>query len=51
MVGTDILNCIFREHCTLLCKLNPINDFLKPHLMRAFAPLIAAGLLELVSGT
>ena len=50
VVGTDILNCVFREHCVVVCKLNAVNDFLLPSLRRALRPLIEAGFVELVSG-
>ena len=50
VVGTDILNFVFREHCVVVCKLNGVNDFLLPSLRRALRPLIEAGFVELVSG-
>merc|ERR550514_691967 len=50
VVANDILNYVFRETCTVICKLNPVQDYLKPYLTQALRPLIDAGLLEIISG-
>lgn len=51
VVGCDSLNIIFREHAVAICKLNPVNDYIKPHLEKALAPLIEAGLLKIINGS
>ena len=38
------------EHATCILKLNPVNDYLLPHLHAAFAPLISAGVLAIARG-
>jgi acyl-CoA reductase-like NAD-dependent aldehyde dehydrogenase len=50
VIGCDVLNIIFREHAVCICKLNPVNDYINPHMQKAFKPLIDAGLLYIVNG-
>jgi len=47
---TDSLNKIMYEGSSVLLKLNPVNDYLLPVFERAFAPLIKANLLRILTG-
>jgi len=46
----DCLHKLFVEHSTVVLKLNPVNDYLKAFLDRAFVPLIQRGALRIVKG-
>jgi hypothetical protein len=46
----DLLYKLFAEDQTVLLKMNPINDYLKPFFEQAFQPLVADGFLAIVSG-
>ena len=46
----DALYKLFVEGQVVLLKLNPVNDYLRPILEMAFAPLIDGGYLRLASG-
>ena len=48
--ATDSLNKIMFEGSRVLLKLNPVNEYLHPVFERAFAPLINANLLRIVTG-
>lgn len=48
--ATDMLHKIFREHQSVLLKLNPVNEYLEPIFNSAFAPLIEAKLLRVMRG-
>ena len=49
VIATDILHALVEGHA-VLCKLNPVNAYLGPHLASAFAPLVDAGLVALAYG-
>ncbi|MHC4836880.1 MAG: aldehyde dehydrogenase family protein [Planctomycetota bacterium] len=46
----DFLDQLFRHGRVVVVKLNPINEYLRPHLEQAFRVLIAGGFLGFVSG-
>ncbi len=46
----DALYQLFAEGRVVLLKLNPVNAYLAPHLIEAFAPLVEAGVLRIVHG-
>ncbi len=48
--ATDVLTKLFNEGKVCLLKLNPVNAYLAPVLLEAFAPAIARGLVALVDG-
>ncbi|MCA9014314.1 MAG: aldehyde dehydrogenase family protein [Planctomycetaceae bacterium] len=48
--ATDVLTKILQDGERVLLKMNPVNAYLKPVFERAFHPLIAAGLLRIVTG-
>jgi acyl-CoA reductase-like NAD-dependent aldehyde dehydrogenase len=50
IAATDVLNQLFAEDQVVLLKLNPVNDYLGPLLTDAFAPLVAAGFLQIAYG-
>jgi hypothetical protein len=47
---TDTLSKIFHEDRVVLLKMNAVNDYLTPILLRALKPLIDQGWLRIVSG-
>lgn len=46
----DCLHLLYAEHQVVLLKTNPVNDYLRPYLEAALAPLIGAGWLRIVTG-
>ena len=46
----DVLHKLFVENQVCVLKMNPVNDYLGPHVERAFAPLVGADLLRVVYG-
>jgi acyl-CoA reductase-like NAD-dependent aldehyde dehydrogenase len=46
----DVLSKMFVEGYTCLLKINPVNEWVGPHLARGLAPLVARGYLEIVYG-
>ena len=46
----DALHKLFNENQVVMLKLNPVNDYLEPHLSAAFAPLIDLGVLRICRG-
>ncbi len=46
----DALSQLFAEDRVVLLKLNPVNDYLAPHLEVALRPLIRGGWLRIVTG-
>lgn len=50
LVGCDILHIVFVENSVCICKLNPVNDYIRPVLEMAFKPLLDNQLLFLVNG-
>jgi acyl-CoA reductase-like NAD-dependent aldehyde dehydrogenase len=48
--ATDALTLILQSDAAVLLKMNPVNDYLGPIFERAFAPLIAAGVLRIAYG-
>ncbi|KAK9868062.1 hypothetical protein WJX84_011056 [Apatococcus fuscideae] len=48
--ATDILNEMFAKSAVVVCKMNPVNEYLGPYLRQAFAPLVDAGFMEIVYG-
>lgn len=46
----DALHKLFNENQVVMLKLNPVNDYLEPHLSAAFAPLIERGVLRISRG-
>lgn len=46
----DVFQKAFSEHRVVLLKMNPVNDYLTPFLEAALAPLIARGVLRIVTG-
>lgn len=49
--AVDAFGKLFQEGAVVLLKMSPVNDYLKPIFERAFAPLISAGYLRIVSGS
>ena len=50
VIATDILHALAAHGAPVLCKLNPVNAYVGPHLAAAFAPLLDAGLVALAYG-
>lgn len=50
IAATDVLHQLFAEDQVVLLKMNPINEVLGPLMAEAFAPLIAAGFLQIAYG-
>lgn len=46
----DILTKLFTQDRVVICKMNPVNEHLGPHLEAALKPLIDAGFLAIVYG-
>jgi len=46
----DALSQLFAEDRVVLLKLNPVNDYLAPHLEVALRPLVRGGWLRIVTG-
>ena len=46
----DLLHCLFMKNAVVICKLNPINDYLGPVLEDCFKPLVDKGVLRFVYG-
>jgi acyl-CoA reductase-like NAD-dependent aldehyde dehydrogenase len=46
----DVLYKLFVENQVCLLKMNPVNEYLGPHIERAFAPLVDQGYLRVVYG-
>lgn len=46
----DLVYKLFAEDEVVVLKMNPVNDYLTPLLRKAFASLIDAGYLEIVTG-
>jgi acyl-CoA reductase-like NAD-dependent aldehyde dehydrogenase len=47
---TDALGKLFIDNQVVLLKLNPVNDYLGPHIEQALEPLIDLGVLRIVYG-
>ena len=47
---TDAISKIFQEGHVVLLKMNPVNEYLRPHLEKAFRVLVTGGFLGFVSG-
>lgn len=50
VVALDILHKLLFDDEVVICKMNPVNEYLGPYLAEAFAPLIDAGFLRIVYG-
>lgn len=50
IVAADLLGKLFQDQHVALVKLHPLTDPLRPVLEQAFAPLINAGCLRMISG-
>jgi Aldehyde dehydrogenase family len=50
IAATDVLHQLFAEDQVVLLKMNPVNAVLGPLMAEAFAPLIAAGFLQIAYG-
>lgn len=46
----DVLYKLFVENQVCLLKMNPVNEYLGPHIAQIFRPLIDAGFLEIAYG-
>lgn len=46
----DILHKLVVEGAVVICKMNPINEYIGPFLRRALAPLVDEGFVEIVYG-
>lgn len=46
----DVLHELFVENSVAVVKLNPVNDYLGPHLERIFEPLVTAGFVRFAYG-
>ena len=46
----DVLSKMFVDGRSCILKMNPVNEWVGPHLERAFAPLVSRGFLEIVYG-
>jgi acyl-CoA reductase-like NAD-dependent aldehyde dehydrogenase len=46
----DVLAMLLARNLVVVLKLNPINDYLLPHLQRALAPFLEAGYLTILTG-
>ena len=46
----DVIDKLFVRNEVVVLKMNPVNDYLAPIFRRAFAPLVEAGVLEIVTG-
>jgi len=46
----DALYKLYAEHQVVLLKMNPVNEYVGPHVERALAPFVSRGLLRVVYG-
>ncbi len=51
LAPNDVLTALFVHSQTVVLKLSPVLTYLEPTLTRAFAPLIQAGVLRVVTGS
>jgi hypothetical protein len=50
VAALDILHKLFLEDQVVVCKMNPVNEYMGPYIRRAFAPLVENGYMEVVYG-
>jgi acyl-CoA reductase-like NAD-dependent aldehyde dehydrogenase len=50
VIGCDVAHLVFAVGCALVCKINPVNDYLKTHMEKAFAPLVELGIVQFCYG-
>lgn len=50
VVALDILHKLVFDDEVVVCKMNPVNEYLGPHVRKAFQPLVDAGYVEVVFG-
>ncbi|KAK9835218.1 hypothetical protein WJX81_006473 [Elliptochloris bilobata] len=50
VAAMDVLHKLVVDDAVVVCKMNPVNEWLGPFLRRAFAPLVEAGFFEVVYG-
>lgn len=50
VAALDILHVLVACNQVVLCKMNPVNEYMGPFLRRAFQPLVDGGFLEIVYG-
>lgn len=50
LLAVDVLTKLFVDRSVVLCKLNPINEYLGPVYEKGFAPLIEDGILRIAYG-
>ncbi|ACU37510.1 aldehyde dehydrogenase family protein [Actinosynnema mirum] len=47
---TDVLHALYHGNAPVVCKLSPVNDYLRPVLLECFAPFTERGFVALVTG-
>lgn len=50
LVALDIFQMLVVQSRVVVCKMNPVNDYLGPFLREALAPLVREGFVEFVYG-
>lgn len=50
LIAVDVLTKLFVERRVVICKINPINEYLGPIYEKGFAPLIKEGVLRFAYG-
>jgi len=50
VVGLDILHVLVVDNRVVVCKMNPVNEYMGPYLRQALQPLVDAGFVEFVYG-
>ena len=50
VIGCDVAHLVFATGMSVICKLNPVNDYLLPHMNKAFAPLVQANIVQFCCG-
>ena len=46
----DVLHVLVVESRVVVCKMNPVNEYVGPLLRMALEPLVSAGFVEFVYG-
>lgn len=50
LTAIDTIHALIMQSRVVVCKMNPVNEYMGPYLRRALMPLVDAGYLEFVYG-
>lgn len=51
LIVLDILHILVMQSKVVICKMNPVNEYMGPILRKAMCPLVEAGFIEFVYGS